>query len=152
MGFFFSVCRRQFAWLSNVRNFLALPMPQIQLVSGTLHTSINKKSHHQMLIHTDDGVTISIWALAEFQAGLIAANIPPLKSRFEWLLKRVFNVRSGLSSSGTPRSYAMQTLKGSRLNESSRHHSKYGVNNEAEITYSVGNSYCLRHCRRHYQI
>ena len=46
---------------------------------------------------------LTIWVRAELNAGLIAASIPPLKSLFEEVLRRVFHIKSGLHpSSGTP--------------------------------------------------
>ena len=43
-------------------------------------------------------MTLEIWVYAEFNAGLFAASLPPLKSTFEHLLVRFFNVRSGLTT------------------------------------------------------
>ncbi|KAK9770491.1 putative Integral membrane protein [Seiridium cardinale] len=82
---------------------------------------------------TYDGVGISIMALAEFEAGFIAANIPPLKSLFERTLKRVFGVSAGISLMGaTPRSYAMHSFKNSRLNRNTRHQPLEDVDDDDE--------------------
>jgi hypothetical protein len=55
-------------------------------------------------------VLITIWARAEFNAGLIASSLPPLKAQFERILRQWFHVKSGLNTStgGTP-TYALQS-------------------------------------------
>ncbi|KAK9418840.1 putative Integral membrane protein [Seiridium unicorne] len=90
---------------------------------------------------TYDGVGISIMALAEFEAGFIAANIPPLKSLFERTLKRVFGVSAGISSTGaTPGSYAMHSFKNSRLNRNTRHQPLEDVDADEENARRLGNA------------
>lgn len=69
----------------------------------------------------DAGANISIWAGAEFNAGLIATSMPPLKPMFESALKHVFGITAGSLNSSARRAYygARSSLKPSRL--TSRH-------------------------------
>ncbi|KAK6086164.1 hypothetical protein SCUP515_00524 [Seiridium cupressi] len=80
-------------------------------------------------------------ALAEFEAGFIAANIPPLKSLFERTLKRDFGVSAGISSTGaTPGSYTMHSFKNARLNRNTRHQPLEDVGDDEENARRLGNA------------
>lgn len=70
-------------------------------------TMIHQLYPHTLIEPPDDGARLTIWVWAEFNAGLIAAAIPPLKALFEDVLRKVFGVRSQTRSTS---GYATRSL------------------------------------------
>ncbi|PGH33029.1 hypothetical protein GX50_04175 [[Emmonsia] crescens] len=70
--------------------------------------AIAKATELPALLNTKDptyvAVNLTIWVKAEFNAGLFAASLPPLKSTFERMLRKC-GVMSGLSTPSNTHSY-----------------------------------------------
>ncbi|KLJ11507.1 hypothetical protein EMPG_13312 [Blastomyces silverae] len=70
--------------------------------------AIAKATELPAILNTQDptyvAVNLTIWVKAEFNAGLFAASLPPLKSTFEKILRK-FGVMSGLSTPSNTHTY-----------------------------------------------
>ncbi|EER37454.1 conserved hypothetical protein [Histoplasma capsulatum var. duboisii H88] len=77
--------------------------------------AIAKATELPAILNTKDptyaAVNLTIWVKAEFNAGLFAASLPPLKSTFERVLRK-FGVMSGLSTPSNTRSYGNGAYSG----------------------------------------
>ncbi|KAE9984861.1 hypothetical protein BLS_000944 [Venturia inaequalis] len=101
--------------------------------------SIAKLPELGKLANTTDptyaGPDISIWAAAEFNAGLVASSMPPLKSMFESTLKFIFGIKTGSLNSSAKRAYqgAKSSLKSSRINTRHSQHQILPEESQADI-------------------
>ncbi|EEQ90737.1 uncharacterized protein BDCG_05857 [Blastomyces dermatitidis ER-3] len=70
--------------------------------------AIAKATELSAILNTQDptyaAVNLTLWVKAEFNAGLFAASLPPLKSTFEKMLRK-FGVMSGLSTPSNTHTY-----------------------------------------------
>ncbi|TID17929.1 hypothetical protein E2P81_ATG10900 [Venturia nashicola] len=85
---------------------------------------------------THAGVDIAIWAAAEFNAGLVATSMAPLKTLFEKALKCIFGITAGSLNSSVKRAYygAKSSLKPSRMNTRHSQHQILPEESEADLT------------------
>ncbi|KAE9976078.1 hypothetical protein EG328_002849 [Venturia inaequalis] len=110
--------------------------------------SIAKLPELGKLANTTDptyaGPDISIWAAAEFNAGLVASSMPPLKSMFESTLKFIFGIKTGSLNSSAKRAYqgAKSSLKSSRIN--TRHSQHQILPEESQADIALISSFKLR--------
>ncbi|QDS77605.1 hypothetical protein FKW77_002002 [Venturia effusa] len=102
--------------------------------------SIAKLPELQQLANTVDptyaGTDISMWASAEFAAGLIATSIPPLKIWFESGLRYICGSTSGSPNSSRKRAYygTRSSIKPSRL--TSRHSQHHILTEDSQVELS----------------